>query len=378
MTTSIHKVDLAHIHQVFCSKNPLSELLTKLRSASFQKLLQIGPPHGTHEYFTWISTRLLLEIESNSFFDVAEAILEVVDPEIDIWALSTIDELELEGDYFKLLNLAFISEVKVYKFSSEHKVIDLSLSNKPFSVSLFHLDHRGETNLILRSTATAANYSNHLCDISLAKDTVVKCLFLRNQSETSRELIFTNAHLDSGAYFELIDICRGSLLSRHSLDINLNAAQATADIRGLRILDKNRQSHTWLRMHHHQPDTFSDQLFRNVLSGQSQASFDGTVIVDPGAHGSKSAQLVNSLLLSENAKSSVKPNLLIYNDDVKCSHGATCGEPESEEIFYLLSRGFTESQAKQILSDAFIKAVLAKISNSTVQKALSEYLTGVL
>jgi Fe-S cluster assembly protein SufD len=121
---------------------------------------------------------------------------------------------------------------------------------------------------------------------------------------------------------------------------------------------------------HQKPDTTSDLLYKNALHDQSRTIFSGLIKVEPGAHRTDAYQKVRNLLLSDEAEANSMPGLEILADDVRCTHGATSGQVEPEELFYLKSRGIDDLAAKRLIARGFLNEVVDRLS----EKQLSEYL----
>lgn len=150
----------------------------------------------------------------------------------------------------------------------------------------------------------------------------------------------------------------GAALARHDLAAVLLESGAEVELNGLYVQRERRHVdfHTWIE--HRQPDCRSRQVYKGIVDDRAVAVFNGTVRVHPGASGTDGYQLNRALLMSREAQVFSKPELLIDNDDVKCSHGATIGQISAQELFYLQSRGIPEPQARHMLSRAFVEDVL--------------------
>ncbi len=135
---------------------------------------------------------------------------------------------------------------------------------------------------------------------------------------------------------------------------------AEAEVTGARVLPGSRQSHNFVRIRHLVPHCVSRQHFKSVAADQGRSSVDGTIIVVPGAQQTNAYQLINNLMLSDEARADSKPRLMIHADDVKCSHGATSGKLDPAQQFYLESRGLPPVRARALLTVAFIAEVLEK------------------
>lgn len=158
-----------------------------------------------------------------------------------------------------------------------------------------------------------------------------------------------------GLYFS-----KGAQIARSSIKVQLLEENSEAELQGLSDLSGSLQNHNHILVEHTAPHCRSRQHFKTVLKDQSQSSFEGKILVRPLAQKTESYQLNNNLLLSDDAAAYSKPNLEIFADDVKASHGATIGQLDPEEIFYLRSRGFTLSEAEKWLANGFKKELIDK------------------
>ena len=121
---------------------------------------------------------------------------------------------------------------------------------------------------------------------------------------------------------------------------------------------------------HLSPETYSSQLIKGVVGGEAKGVFQGKIYIAQDAQKTEGRQLHKALLLSDTAEVDVKPELEIFADDVKCSHGAACGELDQEQLFYMRSRGIGEKDAKQMLINAYFTDVMARIHNIKIQEWL--------
>ena len=125
---------------------------------------------------------------------------------------------------------------------------------------------------------------------------------------------------------------------------------------------------------HRVPSCVSMQLFNGIASGKSKARFYGKIVVAPDAQKTEAYQTNHNLILSDGAEAEAKPQLEIYADDVKCSHGATVGQLNEDEQFYMRSRGIPEDEAKVLQMISFIAPVLANVADEDLRAALSSYI----
>lgn len=168
------------------------------------------------------------------------------------------------------------------------------------------------------------------------------------------------ARLDRNGRLLAVSAHTGSRLTRNVFSVDLAGEGAEADVNGATVLTGARQSHNFLRIRHLVPHCVSRQHFKSVAADQSKSSVDGTIYVAKDAQQTNAYQLINNLMLSDEARADSKPRLMIHADDVKCSHGATSGKLDPAQQFYLESRGLPPVQARALLTVAFIAEVLEK------------------
>ncbi len=177
------------------------------------------------------------------------------------------------------------------------------------------------------------------------------------------------ATLKSNSTLKHLALTTTGQLTRNRLRVSLLGEHADALMQGLWNLSENHQCHTNVHVEHAAPACRSLQKFKGVLKGQSQSSFEGKIYVHPEAQKTQAYQLNHNLLLSEGAIANAKPNLEIFADDVKASHGATMSEVDDEQLFYLQSRGLTKERARTLLIQGFIQEILDQIPYESVRHA---------
>lgn len=155
--------------------------------------------------------------------------------------------------------------------------------------------------------------------------------------------------------------------------VDLTGEGAEADLKGLYLCKGDEQVRFRIVMHHRAPGCVSRQLFKGIAGGRADVRFDGTIVVAPDAQKTEAYQENHNILLSETARVETKPQLEIYADDVKCSHGATIGRLSGDELFYMRSRGVPEAEARTLQMISFLSPVTAALSGQErlcVEKAL--------
>lgn len=235
-------------------------------------------------------------------------------------------------------------------------------------------------NLIERFSGdkNAHYFNNNLVDIVLQQDASLNHSVLQDESRTAFHLssVFLSLHRDSqyqGQHFSL-----GAAWSRSSYTVNFKEAGALCDLKGLYTVRSQQLNDIHLNINHAVPGCTSRELYKGILYGEGRAVFDGHVIVDKQAQQSDASMKNNNLLLTDNAEVDTKPQLEIYADDVKCSHGTTVGQLDEEQLFYLRSRGIDKKQARKILclgfADEIIDAINEPLFKNQVKSILAERL----
>ena len=192
------------------------------------------------------------------------------------------------------------------------------------------------------------------------------------QDEGARALHFSTvyASVDTAASYDSFTLALGARLARHEVHARLAGRGGTVHVNGAQLLGDRQHADLTSVIAHDAPGCTSRQTVKNVLSGHSRGVFQGKIVVDRIAQKTDGYQMNQALLLSETAEIDSKPELEIYADDVKCSHGATAGALDEEQLFYMRSRGVPADAARAILVRAFLDDALALIEDAPVRALL--------
>lgn len=166
----------------------------------------------------------------------------------------------------------------------------------------------------------------------------------------------------------------GSECYRDDYKISLVGSNADVHLNGVGMLDGKEHSHTHVLVDHQAPNCTSLQIFKNAVNGVSKSSFEGKIYVHKIAQKTQAFQLNNNLILNEGAESTSKPNLEIFADDVKASHGATFGSLDQEQLFYFLTRGIEKNQAKRMLVHGFCAEIIEKFKVPSLLRLATEWI----
>lgn len=180
-----------------------------------------------------------------------------------------------------------------------------------------------------------------------------------------------SAELAAGATLSAGYVDIGGRLVRNDVEVRLREPGAAVDLFGVFVAGAGQHVDDHTRIDHLAPETRSDEWFRGIIGRRGRAVFNGKVVVHRGAQKIEAHQSNDNLLLAEQAEIDTKPELEIYADDVKCSHGSTVGELDEEQLFYLRSRGVTEPVARELLTAAFAAAVLERIEPAALREQIA-------
>ena len=245
-----------------------------------------------------------------------------------------------------------------------------NLINTRFELTLHKNSSLSTLNLF--EDKSVSGFNNHNFNILINKNSNLKnYIFDLNKNQNLR-YSFTNIDIYENSNSENFIYSSGSKFSKYEINTNLKEKYSSAFINGIINLDKNNHHEIKTNINHLAENTKSYQLIKSVLNDKSTGVYQGKIFVNDQAQKTDGYQLSKALLLNENTEFNGKPELEIYADDVKCSHGSTSGNLDENSIFYLMSRGLNYDQAKKLLIDGFINDVIEKITNIEIQKYLKE------
>jgi Fe-S cluster assembly protein SufD len=216
----------------------------------------------------------------------------------------------------------------------------------------------------------ATYFTNAVAEVDLADGATVH--HLRVQRESARAFHVGHVEVRQGRDSHLVQFsfAAGGKLSRANVLTTLDGEGCGATLNGLYLLGDDQHCDHQTRIEHAQPNTYSRELYKGILDGQSHGVFNGKVYVHPVAQKTDGKQTNNTLLLSDQARVDTKPQLEIFADDVKCTHGATVGRLDETSLFYMKSRGINARAARELLTYAFAADVLETIEQVEVREEL--------
>lgn len=229
--------------------------------------------------------------------------------------------------------------------------------------NLIVVEENAELQVIERHQSLTSNevLTNSVTEIFAAKSAIVDYYKIQNDAATAS--LIDNTYIDQKdkSVVKIHSFCFGGKLTRNNLNFYQNGEYIDSTLKGVTILgDKQHVDHHTL-VHHKQPNCESHQDYKGIYGENSTGVFNGKIIVDRIAQKTDAFQQNNNILISDKATINSKPQLEIFADDVKCSHGCTIGQLDEEALFYLQTRGIPEKEARALLMYAFANNVLASV-----------------
>ena len=214
------------------------------------------------------------------------------------------------------------------------------------------------------------NFINILYNFDLKKDSILKNYKIDKFLNDNLKYSFNNIEQENNSISETFIYSAGSSFYKNEVNCNLNGEYSSAFVNGVFSLKDNQQHEIRTTINHLVENTKSYQLIKSVLGKMSKAVYQGKIFVNSKAQKTDGYQLSKAILLDENSEFNAKPELEIYADDVKCSHGSASGSLNENSIFYLMSRGLNYQQSKELLINGFLLDVVEKITDSEIKNLI--------
>ena len=224
----------------------------------------------------------------------------------------------------------------------------------------------------------AASFSNVVTEVDLADGARITHYKLQQESAKQYHVASLHVQQQRDSRFTSHNICLGGKLARQDIQVELNAEGAEVYLDGLYLGNGRQHLDNHTLVNHNAPHTNSNEDYKGILNDRSRGVFNGRAVVHRNAQKIEAHQSNANLLLSDKAEIDTKPELEIYADDVKCSHGSTTGQLDESALFALRSRGIDEAMARGLLTLAFAKEVIDRIEIPEVHDQIEEAVAGRL
>ncbi len=237
----------------------------------------------------------------------------------------------------------------------------------------FELEQNSTLKLIdFFSDDSEKNFMNIFYNFNLDKDAILKNYKIDKSLNKNLKYSFNNINQKQNSISETFIFSAGSDYFKNEINCNLKGEYSSAFINGIFSLDDNKQHEIRTTINHLVENTKSYQLIKSVLGKNTKSAYQGRIYVDSKAQKTDGYQLSKAILLDETSEFNAKPELEIYADDVKCSHGSASGSLDDNSIFYLMSRGLNYKQAKGLLINGFLLDVIEKITDAEIKDLLKK------
>ncbi len=241
----------------------------------------------------------------------------------------------------------------------------------------FELDKNSSLRLIdLFNDTSEKNFLNIFYNFYLKENAILKNYKVDRFDNKNIKYSFNNIEQDKDSISETFILSAGSNFFKNEINCNLNGKYSSAFVNGIFSLNDNKHHEIRTIINHLTENTKSYQLIKSVLEDSAKAAYQGKIFVNSDAQKTDGYQLSKAILLNKESEFNAKPELEIYADDVKCSHGSASGSLNEDSIFYLMSRGLNYQQSRELLINGFLLDVVEKITDPEI-KNLIKNLIGI-
>ena len=246
-----------------------------------------------------------------------------------------------------------------------------------FPRNLIVLEENSQADIVVHNVGVGvgAYFVNSVNEVSLAQSSRLRVFGVQEDALEATNLATTCVNVSKDARFSNFNLSLGGRMSRHETRVALQGSGADCKIDGAYLMRGRQHCDNTLRIDHLVPDTTSDVMFKGVLDDESRAVFQGKIVVHRDAQRSDGQMHNKTMLLNDGAEINTKPELEIYADDVKCSHGAASGHVDEMALFYMRSRGIPDAQARNLLIQSFLAQSLDRVRVDLINDALLEKVT---
>ena len=263
-------------------------------------------------------------------------------------------------------NYSFKKPLIIYQITNEK----VSNTNINFQLN-FELEENSSIKIInLSDDNSEKNFINNLFNFNLGKNAILKNYKIDKKNNTNIKYDYSSIIQKENSISETFIFSSGSDYAKNEVNCNLEGKYSSAFINGIHLLSKNKHHEIRTNTNHLYENTKSYQLIKSVIDDSSKSVYQGKIYVDSKAQKTDGYQLSKAVLLNEQAEFNAKPELEIYADDVKCSHGSASGSLDEDSIFYLMSRGLDQKTAKELLINGFLLDVVEKITDEEIKKLI--------
>lgn len=262
------------------------------------------------------------------------------------------------------IHLLFLTDATMSKVATFPRVLVIA---EPHSRATIIEEHKA-----LNEDAAQSYFSSSVVEIYVDDEAHIVHYKVQREAENAFHVARTRAEVGRASTYNSTTINLGAGFTRHNINMNLRGAGSESWIDGLFFGQGTQFADTHSLINHREPHCTSHQSYKGVLNDKARSVFNGRIFVHQAAQKTDAYQSNKNLILSDQARVDTKPQLEIFADDVKCSHGATVGQINLEELFYLTSRGVKPELARNLLTYGFAEQVVQKIEVESIKRQLDE------
>jgi Fe-S cluster assembly protein SufD len=359
--------------EAFSYQQKAEPWLQSLRDEAFAKFAAQGFPTTHNEEWRFTSVKPVLSVAQAS--RPANTLTQIPDA-----AKQHLGKYAPLDHPFVALNTAFLNDVKVIQVPKGQIVeAPIEISYEAVAGATTHprtlilVGPHAQCTIIETYKGTGTYFTNAVTEIVVADSAVVDHYKVQQESPTAFHIATMQVSIGRSAAFSSHSISLGGALTRNDANAVLSEG-SDANINGLYICNGTQHVDNHTSIDHAKPHATSHELYKGILDGKSTAVFNGKIIVRKDAQKTDSKQTNKNLVLSDDAIINTKPELQIWADDVRCTHGATIGQLDSEMLFYLQSRGIGKLDARNLLIYAFAQDIVDRIKVQTLRDSLERIL----
>ncbi len=291
-------------------------------------------------------------------------------------------QVQLEGEVFNALNTAFTTDgvsIEIAKNAIIEEPIQLIYVTTGTAVlssvrNILVANENSDATVVMGYYGEQAdsNFTNVVTEIKVKQNASLSIHKIQHENNTNFHINTETVSQDRDSRFSLSTSTFSGAIVRNNVYVHVDGENAETNLYGLYLTDEKQLVDNHTVIDHKVPNCNSNELYKGVLDGQSTGVFNGKVFVREQAQKINAFQSNGNVLLSDNASMNSKPELEIYADDVKCSHGSTTGQIDEEAIFYLRARGISEKSAKSLMINGFVGEVVEQISNEIIREHITK------
>ena len=326
-----------------------------------------GLEHNSIVFINGRAEKIDLQFEENDKVKISEN-FEVEKTSSNINSLVNLNNAFTEKNFILTVkeNYSFKKPLVIYHYTNK------KIKSQNLNLRLnFELEKNSSLKLIdVLDDFSEKNFINTFYNFKLNQDAILKNYKVDIKNNSNIKYSFTNIEQNKNSLSETFILSSGSAFNKNEINCNLNGSYSSAFVNGILSLNKKKHHEIRTSVNHLTESTKSYQLIKSVLENNARAVYQGKIFVSSDAQKTDGYQLSKAILLEDTTEFNAKPELEIYADDVKCSHGSASGSLNENSIFYIMSRGLNYKEAKELLINGFLLDVINKITDEEIKNLI--------